>query len=108
MRAHSNKKKFHDPNVSKNLLHTLIPWNLGCSCRGGELCSSEIKDRKIDDVGIDEAIPVVRTRTEDQQKIWRRRVDFNALAYITCLLALILTNVASDLCYHKGKIVHFK
>ena len=78
LRAHKDKEIFEDPNISKNLLHTLLPWGFGCCTKQEEKTTQ-------------------RLSTERRTKIWRKRVDFNAFLYVGFLLFLAIAKIPLDL-----------
>lgn len=86
LRAYNNKDSFEDPNLCKNLLHTLLPW--------GSQCKRRVCCLKKDLNGA-----VKKISTEERTIIWRRRVDFNALLYIGFLLGLTVTKAVLDVHY---------
>ena len=91
LRAHSDWENFEDPNLDKNLLHSLIPWGCGKS----KSCSKKGKDKTI-----------AKSRKIDKQKsmkIWKKRVEFSALLYVTILTSLCVTKVVLDVLYDKGE-----
>ena len=53
----------------------------------------------------DENMPVAKISTEDRQKIWRKRVDFNAFLYVGFLGAITFGKLALDLNFYRGKMV---
>ena len=84
LRTHNKKEDFEDPNLFKNILHTLIPLGCECtysSCRkngNGKMKESYLKARK---------------------KIWKRRVDFNVFLYVGLLLTLTIIKGVLDMNY---------
>lgn len=89
LRAHQNHDSFDDPNLCTNLLHTLLPW-------GSDCCRKQGKDS-----GKKQSI-------EEQTKIWRTRLDFNAFIYVGFLITLTVTKLALDLNFQSddGKIYY--
>ena len=84
---------FKDPNLRKNLFHSILPWGCGTSkcCRRKKKKDSEL------------AVEI----TEDQrEKIWRKRTDFSAVFYVVFLLTLTVTKIVLDVKYGgKGTII---
>ena len=76
--------EFKDPNLLKNILHTLIPWGCGFQC-----CKTK-QDETSANQNCDE---------EKKLKIWKTRVDFNAFLYVGFLMCLTLIKLALDLSY---------
>ena len=92
LRAHKNGNSFKDPNLSKNLFHSILPWGCGTSkcCRKNKEKDSESA------IGVTVDCP---------RKIWRKRTDFSAFVYVGFLLALIITKIVLDVKHNgKGKI----
>ena len=85
LRAHNRKEIFNDPDLSKNILHTLLPW--GC-------CTSPCCSEKIQGVNGDN-----KTHETSSTQIWKRRVDFIAFVYVGFLTALITINVTLHMKY---------
>ena len=93
LRAHSDWDNFEDPNLNKNILHTIHPWGCGKS----KCCSETNKTEKtMKKTSIDKA---------KSKKIWRKRVDFSAFLYVLILTSLCVAKVALDITYddEKGK-----
>ena len=86
LRANNHKDSFVDPNLDKNLWHTLLPW--GCNSRK---CCRETK-----------IVEAKKVKIPIQTKIWRRRVDFNAFLFVGFLCSLSATKLALDICYTGG------
>ena len=93
LRAHSDWNNFEDPNLNKNLLHTVQPWGCGKS----KCCSKKKKEEAI--------TKKASVDKEKSKKIWRKRVDFSAFLYVAILTGLCVTKVALDIVYddEKGK-----
>ena len=91
LRANSDWENFEDPNLSKNLLHTLIPWGCGKS----KCCSKKAKDE----------ISTIAKKTDKQKsiKIWKRRVEFSSILYVVILTTLCVTKVVLDVLYAEGE-----
>ena len=87
LRANNHKDSFVDPNLDKNLVHTLLPW--GCNSRKCCCGTQKMEAPK-------------KVETLSQTKIWRRRVDFNAFLFVGFLCALSATKLALDICYTEG------
>ena len=103
LRAHSSQD-FEDPNLSKNILHTMLPWNWGCSCRVKKLCFGLKKTNENGGGNKEQKMPAAIISTEDRQRIWRKRVDFNAFVYVGFLLALTFAQLGLDINFNKGKM----
>ena len=82
LRAHEQKDTFEDPNLGRNLLHTILPWSYSSTqwC-----CIKKKKETRLKPEG------------EKQAKVWRKRVDFNAFLYVGFLLTLTFTKLALDI-----------
>ena len=91
LRANSDWENFEDPNLSKNLLHTFIPWGCGKS----KCCSKKTKD--------DISTQATKTDKQKSMKIWKRRVEFSTVLYVTILTALCVTKVVLDVMYADGE-----
>ena len=91
LRANSDWENFEDPNLSKNLLHTFIPWGCGKS----KCCSKKTEDE----------ILTKATKTDKQKsmKIWKRRVEFSTVLYVAILTTLCVTKVVLDVLYAEGE-----
>ena len=91
LRANSDWENFEDPNLSKNLLHTIIPWGCGKS----KCCSKKTKDE----------ILAKATKTDKQKSmnIWKRRVEFSTVLYVAILTTLCVTKVVLDVLYAEGE-----
>ena len=87
LRAHNNKDTFEDPNLDKNILHTILPWGCGSSSS----CCKKTEGEK----------GVKPMNKKQSTKIWRKRVDFSAFLYIGFLTALCITKVALDVKYEE-------
>ena len=91
LRAHSDWENFDDPNLSKNLLHALIPWGCGKS----KSCSKKAKDKTI--------AKTMKIDKQKSMKIWKKRVEFSTLLYVAILTALCVTNVTLDVLYDESE-----
>ena len=89
LRAHK-KDTFEDPNLQKNIFHTILPWGCGCNSCCCKKTEEETRDRQLYD-------------KHKSTKIWRKRVDFNAFLYVGFLTALVVTKVALDLTYGENE-----
>ena len=81
LRAHYNWEAFEDPNLEKNLLHTIQPWGW----RSTNCCSKRTEGKN----------SMMKTKAKST-KIWRRRTDFSAFLYVGILTALAVANVSLD------------
>ena len=88
LRAHKNKVTFEDPNLNRNILHTILPWGCGSS----SCCLKKAEGGK----------GAKSLNNKNNSKIWRKRVDFNAFLYVGFLTALVFTKVALDIAYGKN------
>ena len=84
LRAHNNKN-FVDPNVSKNLFYSIVPYNF----------KSETSHASIDKMKNNTHLDSLSI----MEKIWRRRVDFNASVYIGMLCTLPIISFLLDTNY---------
>ena len=87
LRANSDWENFEDPNLSKNLLHALIPWGCGKS----KCCSKTTKGKT--------STKATKTDKQKSMKIWKRRVEFSAALYVVILTTLCVTKVVLDVLY---------
>ena len=97
LRAHKNGHSFKDPNLSKNLFHSILPWGCGTSkcCRKCVCCRRNKEKDSESAIGITEDCP---------RKIWRKRTDFSAFVYVGFLSTLIVTKIVLDVKHNaKGK-----
>ena len=87
LRAHANWDSFEDPNLNKNVLHSVQPWG----CDKPKSCSKMNKKE-----GMTEKASVDKDKSE---KIWRNRVNFSACFYVGILTSLCITKVILDIVY---------
>ena len=72
IRSHQNRTEFEDPNLNRNLLHTILPW--GC-------CNFKARTTNDD-------LPKAAAT-----KIWKNRTDFFACFYFGSMLLGIVSKI---------------
>ena len=82
-----NGKEFTDPNLNRNLFHTIFPW--GCCWMVVPSNSQKLNDAETPRV----------IKYESPRTIWRKRVDFNVFLLYIVLVVLVITRKLFEVYY---------
>lgn len=88
LRTHNCNQTFEDPNLSQNLLHTILPWR----CSSIKHCTIKEKEKTL------------LNENADTKKTWRKRVDFNAFLHVGFVCGTFTTRLLLGIIYPEDSI----